>query len=159
MSDSGSVGIVMSREELSWKPVNGRNQHLLTNERERERFVEVVGGATAECAAVCCCPCALVHLAVLAFVKLPVGLCKKAMKKMKVKPQRRSKHAQDNGGFREKTNLELESPVSSSRTDMLSARNDNGLVMDHSCISTEEFWEEVTGKSYVGFWRNHSFKE
>lgn len=157
MSDSGSIGLVMSREELSWKPVNGRNQTLLTI--ERGRFVEVAGGTTAECAAVCCCPCALVHLAVLALVKLPAGLCKKALKKMKRKPQRRSKQAQGKGSFREETDFELESSVSSSQSDMLRARKGNGLVIDHACISNEEFWEEVTGKRYVGFWRNHSLKD
>lgn len=157
MSDSGLVGLVMSREDLSWKPVNGRNQPLLT--AERGRFVEVAGGTTAECAAVCCCPCALVNLAVLALVKLPAGMFKKAVKKMKRKPHRKSKQEDNNGSFKEETNLELESSVSSSQADMLSARNGNGLASDHACISNEEFWEEVTGKSYVGFWRNHSFKE
>lgn len=157
MSDSALVGLVMSREDLSWKPVNGRNQPLLM--AERGRFVEVAGGTTAECAAVCCCPCALVNLAVLALVKLPAGMFKKAVKKMKRKPHRKSKQEDNNGSFKEETNLELESSVSSSQADMLSARNGNGLASDHACISNEEFWEEVTGKSYVGFWRNHSFKE
>jgi len=130
---------------------------MLTN--ERVRFVEVAGGATAECAAVCCCPCALVNLAVLALVKLPAGLCKKAVKKMKRKRKGRSNRAQGKGSCKEETNLELESSVSSSQSGMLSTGNENGLVMDHVSISNEEFWEEVTGKSYVGFWRNHSLKE
>lgn len=147
----------MLREDLSWKPGNGRNQPLLMT--DHGRFVEVAGGTTAECAAVCCCPCALVNLAVLALVKLPAGMFQKAMKKMKRKPQRKSKQAHDKGTFKEETNFELESSVSSSQADMLSARNGNGLASDHGCISNEEFWEEVTGKSYVGFWRNHSFKE
>ncbi|XP_052175424.1 uncharacterized protein LOC127790166 [Diospyros lotus] len=44
------------------------------------RVGEVAGGTAAECAAVCCCPCALlVNLLVLAVYKLPAGLCRKAL--------------------------------------------------------------------------------
>ena len=43
---------------------------------------EVAGGTTAECAAVvCCCPCGLANLLVLAVVRLPAGLCRKALLK------------------------------------------------------------------------------
>ncbi|XP_047977903.1 uncharacterized protein LOC125219858 [Salvia hispanica] len=45
------------------------------------RLAEVVGGTTAECAAVCCCcPCGLVNLLVLATCKVPAGLCRKALR-------------------------------------------------------------------------------
>ena len=46
------------------------------------RLAEVVGGTTAECAAVCCCcPCGLVDLLVLAMCKVPAGLCRKALRR------------------------------------------------------------------------------
>lgn len=46
------------------------------------RLAEVVGGTTAECAAVCCCcPCGLVDLLLLAMCKVPAGLCRKALRR------------------------------------------------------------------------------
>ncbi|XP_057805264.1 uncharacterized protein LOC131020467 [Salvia miltiorrhiza] len=46
------------------------------------RLAEVVGGTTAEVAAVCClCPCGLVDLMVLAMCKVPAGLCRKALRR------------------------------------------------------------------------------
>ncbi|XP_073107880.1 uncharacterized protein [Elaeis guineensis] len=45
------------------------------------RLAEVAGGTAAECAAVCCCcPCGLVNLLVLTVVRLPAGLCHRALK-------------------------------------------------------------------------------
>lgn len=45
------------------------------------RLAEVAGGTAAECAAVCCCcPCGLVNLLVLTVVRLPAGLCQRALK-------------------------------------------------------------------------------
>ncbi|KAK9122971.1 hypothetical protein Sjap_012573 [Stephania japonica] len=50
------------------------------------RFAEAAGEATAECAAVCCCcPCGLVNLIVLAVYKLPAGLCRRAMRKRRMR--------------------------------------------------------------------------
>lgn len=46
------------------------------------RFAEVAGGTTAECAAVCCCcPFAFMNLLVLAVYGVPAGLFRKAMRK------------------------------------------------------------------------------
>lgn len=46
----------------------------------RRRVAEVAGGTAAECAAVCCCcPCGLVNLLLVAVVKLPAGLCRRAI--------------------------------------------------------------------------------
>ncbi|XP_041997077.1 uncharacterized protein LOC121747148 [Salvia splendens] len=61
-----------------------RRQPLLEayapQDRLTARLAEVVGGTTAECAAVCCCcPCGLVNLLVLAVCKVPAGLCRKAL--------------------------------------------------------------------------------
>ncbi|KAL5995072.1 hypothetical protein ACLOJK_025130 [Asimina triloba] len=48
----------------------------------RALFAEAAGSAAADCTAVCCCgPCVTVDLIVLAVVKLPVGLCRKAIRK------------------------------------------------------------------------------
>lgn len=46
------------------------------------RCGEIVGAKTAECAAICCCcPLAAIDLLLFAFVKLPAGMWKKAVRK------------------------------------------------------------------------------
>lgn len=50
--------------------------------RPSVRFAELAGGKTAECAAICCCcPCGLIGLIILAVVRLPAGLCHRALRK------------------------------------------------------------------------------
>ncbi|XP_026657311.2 uncharacterized protein LOC113461442 [Phoenix dactylifera] len=45
------------------------------------RLAEVAGGTAAGCAAVCCCcPCGLLNLLVFTVVRLPAGLCQRALK-------------------------------------------------------------------------------
>eukprot|EP01018_Ginkgo_biloba_P010698 Gb_40443 [translate_table: standard] len=159
----------MSRElvarEWSPRPGNGRNQPLLLKETmENTRFGEVAGGTTAECAAVCCCPCALVNLLVLALVKLPAGLCKRAYKKNRRKRRKKNKGTLGNGkeGMQGngKDESELEEPsVSSSQEELLSSIPRNGSVIDEISVCTDEFWEQFMGKDHVGFWRNPSYKE
>ncbi|KAL3532196.1 hypothetical protein ACH5RR_005717 [Cinchona calisaya] len=63
-----------------------RRQPLLSEQEyscpATKRVAEVVGGTTAECAAICCCcPCGLVNLLVLAVYKVPAGLCRKALRR------------------------------------------------------------------------------
>ncbi|KAH7675283.1 Cytidine deaminase-like protein [Dioscorea alata] len=59
-----------------------RKPVILKEARRGTRCAEVAGGTAAECAAVCCCcPCGLVDLLVLAVVRLPCGLCRRAMRK------------------------------------------------------------------------------
>lgn len=54
--------------------------------RDGKRIGEVAGGTAAECTAICCCcPCAVMHLLVLAVYKVPTGLCKKAYGKTQQK--------------------------------------------------------------------------
>ncbi|KAH6559010.1 hypothetical protein KP509_1Z032400 [Ceratopteris richardii] len=42
-----------------------------------------IGGFTADCAAVCCCPLALLHLAALTFIRLPTAVAWKVVVKLK----------------------------------------------------------------------------
>lgn len=64
-----------------------RRQPLIlkeTTEIKNPTCGEILGGKTAECTAICCCcPCVVLDLVILAVVKLPTGLCKKAIKKRK----------------------------------------------------------------------------
>ncbi|XP_075474584.1 uncharacterized protein LOC142505482 [Primulina tabacum] len=70
-----------------------RRQPLLQNSNyssrgglRKVRLAEVAGGTTAECAAVCCCcPCGLVNLLVLAVYKVPAGLCRKALRRKRLR--------------------------------------------------------------------------
>lgn len=147
---------------------NVRNTPLLTKEHESRRFGEVAGGTTAECAAVVCCPCALVNLAFLAFVKLPAGLCKKAWCKSKRKRNKNMKKKKNQGmGMESESELE-ENSAACSQDELLTPRHSvvnanasaNSLVMQQTTpVCTQKVWEEVVGKSYVGFWRNVSFRE
>ncbi|XP_010521620.1 PREDICTED: uncharacterized protein LOC104800502 [Tarenaya hassleriana] len=51
---------------------------------KRKKAAEVAGGAAAGCAAVCCCcPCAVMNLVVLAVVRVPVAVCRKAWRRRK----------------------------------------------------------------------------
>ncbi|PKA50899.1 hypothetical protein AXF42_Ash007554 [Apostasia shenzhenica] len=50
--------------------------------KQSARFAEVAGRTIAECAAICCCcPCGIVNLVILAVVRLPAGLCRRALRK------------------------------------------------------------------------------
>ncbi|CAN1233866.1 hypothetical protein LINPERPRIM_LOCUS4033 [Linum perenne] len=49
-------------------------------------FGELAGGTTAKCAAIaCCCPCGLANLLFLTIYKVPVGLCRKALRRKRRK--------------------------------------------------------------------------
>ncbi|XP_057845133.2 uncharacterized protein LOC131054608 [Cryptomeria japonica] len=138
---------------------NARIQSLPEKEYGNPRFGEVAGGTTAECAAVICCPCALLNLAVLAFVRLPVSLLKRACKKARRKRRKGIKAVQGRVTHYEDSDTE-DSSLASSQDELLSPIHKlNSLVMDRPYVSTEKFWEDVVGKSYVGFWRNHSTRE
>ncbi|CAN1144235.1 hypothetical protein LINPERPRIM_LOCUS26902 [Linum perenne] len=46
------------------------------------RFGELAGGTTAECVSIaCCCPCGIANLLFLTIYKVPVGLCRKALRR------------------------------------------------------------------------------
>ncbi|KAK9058732.1 hypothetical protein SSX86_023574 [Deinandra increscens subsp. villosa] len=55
---------------------------LEVHQPSKNRFAEFAGGATAECAVVCCCiPLSLVNLFVLAVYGVPAGLFRKALRR------------------------------------------------------------------------------
>lgn len=147
----------MSEKELSRKPRTGRNRRFLTKAHQCHGCGEVAGDTTAAFAAVICCPCALLHLAALAFVKLPAGLCKKTLKKIrgkvKAKKQIQDKPADDK--------MCEDCSQALTQDELLGSNDARGLAKTQvvvNRVSTEECWEQVTGKGYVGFWRNYSFE-
>ncbi|XP_057845137.2 uncharacterized protein LOC131054611 [Cryptomeria japonica] len=134
-------------ENSGSKALNTRTQSSLAKDHGSSRFGEVAGGT----AAVFCCPCALLNLAVLAFVKLPASLSKKAWRKAK---RKRNKAVQVQEFHYQDSDTE-DSSQASSQDELLTPPH---KVNVQTYVSTEQFWEEVVGKSYVGFWRNHSFE-
>ncbi|XVE96234.1 hypothetical protein REPUB_Repub02eG0204400 [Reevesia pubescens] len=53
-----------------------------SSSRNSAQFGEFCGGTTAECAAICCCcPFGIANLLVLAFYKIPAGLCRRALRR------------------------------------------------------------------------------
>ncbi|PKU79626.1 uncharacterized protein LOC110096576 [Dendrobium catenatum] len=65
-------------------PHRNRQQAAILKDPKRKnvRFAEIAGGKMAECAAIfCCCPCGLANLFFLAAVRLPAGLCCRAVQK------------------------------------------------------------------------------
>lgn len=76
-----------SRASKSKKnPANNKNKsnnsiysHQKNNISCRGKVCSCVASFTADCAAICCCPCAILHLLVLAFVKVPSSFARKAL--------------------------------------------------------------------------------
>lgn len=126
----------------------------------RARLAELAGGTTAECAAVCCCcPCGIVNLVMLAVVKLPAGLARKAIARRKRKgagllPQEQQQRQQQ---------LELVK-----RYDDMELAELERMVAEEACWPgdkspsvvvvemEEEMWVQLYG---TGFWRNPSERE
>ncbi|XP_058085468.1 uncharacterized protein LOC131232942 [Magnolia sinica] len=118
------------------------------------RFAEVAGGTAAECAAVCCCcPCGLVNLVVLAVVKLPAGLCRKAMlkknRKRKIGLLPQQQQLELSKRFNEMELQKLENIVTA---ETWPDKSPSMVVLDME----QEVWTQLYG---TGFWRNPSEKE
>nr|GLL37350.1 uncharacterized protein LOC109173786 [Ipomoea trifida] len=59
---------------------------------------EFAGGTAAECAMVCCCPCAVLDFLVFAFYRVPVGMCRKAWRRIKQKRLLMKRRKMEEGG-------------------------------------------------------------
>ncbi|XP_043700118.1 uncharacterized protein LOC122650805 [Telopea speciosissima] len=131
-----------------------RRQPLLADKNsttnQKTRFAEVAGETTAECAAVCCCfPFGILNLLVLAMYKLPAGLCRKALRKMKKKEKQRLK----NGGLLMKRpnrfSVDLW-PLDNSDKDK------DDLTVKKVLELEKEMWDRFYG---TGFWRSPSQRD
>ncbi|KAF8655654.1 hypothetical protein HU200_060972 [Digitaria exilis] len=154
-------------------------------ERERRRRArepqprcgEVAGGTAAECAAVCCCfPCAVVELVVLAAVRVPAALCRRALRALR---RRRRAARAEKARKKEMDDLIAVDASSSSfcspmaRAVKAAAKNKNGDSMDfchwpptsaaaagnkHDDLAEAEkaVWASFQG---AGFWRSPSQRE
>lgn len=121
------------------------------NIREHRSCSEVAGGTAAGCAAVCCCfPCVMVEVVVLATVRAPAALCRRAARVRR--GRRRSSSAGqateiyellvDDGGI-----VEVDA----------SAAEAVALPVTHALEETGELEKEVWARFYgAGFWRSPS---
>ncbi|KAG9130957.1 hypothetical protein Leryth_006734 [Lithospermum erythrorhizon] len=117
------------------------------------RVAEVVGGTTAECAAVCCCcPFGLLNLVLLAVYKLPAGLYKKALRK-----RRRRKLLRNGHGLPTLAqSFNPDEPEMFLRSSSTSMNMVDDVHKDKDVLALEE---EMWGKFYgSGFWRSPSQK-
>ncbi|XP_051114235.1 uncharacterized protein LOC127239905 [Andrographis paniculata] len=106
------------------------------------RMAEVAGGTAAECAAVCCCPCSLLNLVVLAVYKLPAAIFRKALRR-----KRRRRLLPRKYGYDEKEIGIVNGAISPV-----------GVVNDENKAVVEldrEMFEKFSGG---GFWRSSSRK-
>ncbi|KAJ1294371.1 hypothetical protein BS78_01G141300 [Paspalum vaginatum] len=123
------------------------------NIRQHRSCSEVAGGTAAGCAAVCCCfPCVMVEVVVLATVRAPAALCRKAARVRKA-GRRRSASA---GQAAEIYEL-LVDDGSVVEVDAGAAGAVGLPVMPAALEETGELEKEVWARFYgAGFWRSPS---
>ncbi|KAG6770298.1 hypothetical protein POTOM_025976 [Populus tomentosa] len=122
------------------------------------RLGELAGGTTAECAAICCCcPCGLVNLLVLTMYKVPVGICRRALRRKRRKklikkgllPPRTSSCSSDYDG----TELQIH-PMACVEDSLREVDKEAALKEEEAMVKLEkEMWETFCG---TGFWRSSS---
>lgn len=135
-----------------------------TPRKNKKRFGEMAGGTAAECAAVCCCcPCALMDFLVLAVVKVPAGLCKKARRrqcKMRKKKRQQSLLVEPRAcagpvpgsGSREELEREIREFLEKGKKGC----DDGDGESDEALDVQKEMWGRFWG---TGFWRSPSQRE
>ncbi|CAL0321828.1 unnamed protein product [Lupinus luteus] len=125
---------------------------------EKRRVREVAGGATAECAAVCCCiPCTVMELVVLATYRVPAGLVKKAIEKRK---QRRLQSKKSEALLvEEKARKESEKEKENENENkmvLVGPTLEEQMAKEEKCEAVElekEMWAQFHS---AGFWRTSS---
>ncbi|KAK9078571.1 hypothetical protein SSX86_002628 [Deinandra increscens subsp. villosa] len=163
----------MTRQQIVFhrSPMERRQFLLDSDERSSRgghRLAEVAGGTTAECAAVVCCfPCTVVNILVLAVYKVPAGLYRKVLKK-----KRRRRILKSGGGDVHRTGhrfsvdrtdfsirpVERLDRFSVDRTEFLVHPVERlvvkSMAVDEEFMELEnEMWETFYG---TGFWRSLS---
>lgn len=112
------------------------------------RVAEMVGGTAAGCAAVCCCcPCTVLDFVVLAVVKVPRGLCKRAMRarRRKIAAKRKKEMGVSDEEGKERLEVEVAQVMAVER-----ASPEEVAKMEM------EVWAPFYG---AGFWRSPSQKD
>ncbi|KAJ0966347.1 hypothetical protein J5N97_027485 [Dioscorea zingiberensis] len=135
-----------------------RKPMILKETRRGTRCAEVAGGTAAECAAVCCCcPCGLVDLLVFAVVRLPCGLCRRAVRK-----RRRSRAAAALGIGKKKPGVLIPGKGGGDEVEVvvIARPATEGTVEGAAASEMTEMEKEMWMKFYSsGFWRSPSQRE
>lgn len=126
-----------------------RKQQHLSRETPTgsSRLAEVAGGTAAEFVAVgCCCPCVIVDILVVTVVKLPAGLCRKALQKKRYNRR-----------------IGLLQPKRLDEDDLKLRTVSAGMWLEKSpamevCDMEKEMWSKFYSNGN-GFWRNPSERE
>ncbi|KAK4426148.1 hypothetical protein Salat_1383300 [Sesamum alatum] len=111
-------------------------------------------GVIADCVAVCCCPCAVVSILALAFVKLPWAVARRCLgrrRKKRMLAERRKRGGGDRDGISEKGRVEegMSEIVLSCR-----GRGEEEVNDDFSAeFKAEEVWLELYEVGHLGFGR------
>ncbi|KAL0431656.1 UNVERIFIED_CONTAM: hypothetical protein Sradi_0791600 [Sesamum radiatum] len=115
-------------------------------------------GVIADCVAVCCCPCAVVSILALAFVKLPWAVARKCLGRQRRKrmlEERRKRGGGDRDGISEKGRVEegMSEIVLSCRGGVIGEEEEE--VNDHFSaeFKAEEVWLELYEVGHLGFGR------
>ncbi|XP_023767970.1 uncharacterized protein LOC111916539 [Lactuca sativa] len=146
--------------------VDGPQPLLEVQHPSNNRFAEVAGGTTAECAAVCCCcPFAFMNLLVLAVYGVPAGLFRKALRKKRRRRLLKKGllvQGVDVDGDRSSSDageLLIHHSISYNVTELLIDSPEERFMMkpmvfDSEVIELEnEMWDKFYG---TGFWRSIS---
>ncbi|XP_040378561.1 uncharacterized protein LOC121053949 [Oryza brachyantha] len=122
------------------------------SERGRQpRCGELVGGTAAGCAAVCCClPCAMVEVVVLATVRAPAALCRRAVRARRRGGVRRSASAGQAGEIYE---LLVDEGGAVEAGEAAVARPAAVAPSEEAGELEKEVWARFQG---AGFWRSPS---
>lgn len=152
-------GLLLQAAAATGDAAPAKKQPIILKEQAKpsKRVAEVAGGTTAECVAVvCCCPCGLVNLVVLAVVKLPAGLYRLAVRK------RNKRRAM--GKMKKGAAVSAESKASGNNIGPASPGFSEAVAVQWPAKSPaaevlemeKEMWSQLFG---TGFWRSPSQRE
>ncbi|THU46877.1 hypothetical protein C4D60_Mb09t09560 [Musa balbisiana] len=129
----------------------------------RARCAEMAGGTAADCLAVCCCPpLALVNLLVVASVRLPAGLCRRAARaraRRKERIRRRKEAAllaHKAGGGEERASSATTAEGEANGEGFRGSASAAGGPSREEVAEMENMWTQF---SNMGFWRSPSQRE
>ncbi|KAG4183802.1 hypothetical protein ERO13_A09G132300v2 [Gossypium hirsutum] len=130
-----------------------------SSSRNSAKFGEFCGGTTAECAVICCCcPCTIANLLVLAFYKVPAGLCRRALRlkrrrKLREKGLLQPKNHRPHCGIEDNSELQIHTVVVEDFfPDVEATEEAEKAVMELE----KEMWQRFYG---TGFWKSPSQRE
>lgn len=122
------------------------------------RFAEIAGGTTAECVAICCCcPCSVFSILVLLALRLPAGLCRRALRKRILLRRAKKRAALVGAGSGGSAQIGAAAAAEGEPDDfaamklVMLVRNEWPELSPEADVRELEVWSEFSGG---GFWRS-----